>query len=246
MWTKYEKIARELRERITNGTYPPGSTLPPIPELIATYGVARETVRNAISALANEGLITPKAGVGTIVRDTGVVTLHSKPTDPHPVWDSTAGTDSETITIEANGEAANKEIAELLGVAVGDTVVKRLRHYYKGKDVVLLHEQWINGEVAGLILERTSYDCADKTTKQPSDLYSLMREAGHIPSQTTEAVTTRMPDPEEKETMNMPPGVPVLVTLRVTRDGQQKALETSSFVACGDRAEQTYTVQIPT
>ncbi|WP_143510895.1 GntR family transcriptional regulator [Pseudonocardia sp. Ae717_Ps2] len=31
MARKYEKIARELRERITNGTYPPGSTLPHSP-----------------------------------------------------------------------------------------------------------------------------------------------------------------------------------------------------------------------
>ncbi|OLM28849.1 hypothetical protein Ae717Ps2_5968 [Pseudonocardia sp. Ae717_Ps2] len=44
MARKYEKIARELRERITNGTYPPGSTLPALPELMATYEVARETV----------------------------------------------------------------------------------------------------------------------------------------------------------------------------------------------------------
>ncbi|OLM27589.1 hypothetical protein Ae717Ps2_7365 [Pseudonocardia sp. Ae717_Ps2] len=31
MARKYEKIARELRERITNGTYPPGSTSPHSP-----------------------------------------------------------------------------------------------------------------------------------------------------------------------------------------------------------------------
>ncbi|WP_198932395.1 GntR family transcriptional regulator [Pseudonocardia sp. Ae717_Ps2] len=60
-------MARELRERITNGTYPPGSTLPALPELMATYEVARETVRSAVSALANEGLVTPLSGVGTVV-----------------------------------------------------------------------------------------------------------------------------------------------------------------------------------
>lgn len=244
MWSKYERIARELRELITDGTYAPGSALPAIPELMATYGVARETVRNAISALANEGLVTPRSGVGTIVRDTGTVNLHSKPTDPHPVWDSTVGDDSKTVTVEAGHGTADKEIAELLNVEAGDPVVRRVRHYYKGRDVVLLHEQWINGPVAAAILEHTSYDTADATAEQPTDLYSLMRDAQCPPAQTTEVVTTRMPDPDEKEIMNMPAGIPVLVTLRTTHDQQQTALETSSFVACGDRAEQTYTVQL--
>jgi GntR family transcriptional regulator len=121
--------------------------------------------------------------------------------------------------------------------------VRRIRHYYKGRDVVLIHDQWITGKIARTIQEATSYDPGDKDAKQPTDLYSLMRQAGHPPKQTIETVTTRMPDPSEKEAMNMPPGIPVLITLRVT-DGPEAPLETSSFVACGDRASQTYTVPI--
>lgn len=244
MRTKYERIARELREKISDGTYAPGSTLPAIPELIATYGVARETVRNAISALANEGLVTPLSGVGTVVRDTSTVTMHSKPTNPHPPWASTVGDDSRTVTLEAEQTTADGEIAQRLGVEPGDQVVRRLRHYYKGRDVVLLHEQWIKMAVANAILEHTSYNPADAAAEQTTDLYSLMREAKYIPAQTTEIVTVRMPDPNEKDIMSMPAGIPVLVTLRTTHDQDEKALETSGFVACGDRAEQTYTVKL--
>lgn len=244
MWSKYERIARELREKISDGTYAPGSTLPPIPELMATYGVARETVRNAVSALANEGLVTPRSGVGTVVRDLGTVNMHSRPGNAHPPWGSTVGDDSRTVTLEAGQTPADQEIAERLGVEPGEQVVRRLRHYYKGRDVVLLHEQWIDPGVAAAILERTSYNPGDAAAEQPTDLYSLMRKAGYAPVQTTEIVTVRMPDPDEKETMTMPAGIPVMVTLRTTHDEQGRALETSSFVACGDRAEQTYTVKL--
>lgn len=244
MRSKYEKIAHDLREAIARGDHPPGSSLPAIPELMNTYGVARETVRNAISALANEGLVTPRSGVGTVVRDTGPVDLHSKPTDPHPVWGNTAGDDSKTITAEAEWTTANQEISGLLQTEPNSEVVRRLRHYYKGRDVVLIHDQWITGDTARAIRDATSYDAGDKDAEQPSDLYTLMRQAGHAPKATTETVTTRMPVPEEKEVMNMPPGIPVLVTLRVTTDGENKPLETSSFTACGDRASQTYTVPI--
>ncbi|WP_369804899.1 GntR family transcriptional regulator [Pseudonocardia sp. Ae717_Ps2] len=53
---------------------------------MATYEVARETVRSAVSALANEGLVTPLSGVGTVVRDLGTWTCHSQPGDAHPAW----------------------------------------------------------------------------------------------------------------------------------------------------------------
>jgi GntR family transcriptional regulator len=209
---------------------------------MAKYGVARETVRNAISALANEGLITPQPGVGTIVRDTGVVDLHSRPSEPHPVWNSTAGSDARTLTVTAEWITADHEIAELLGIKVGSDVVHRVRHYYKGRDIVLIHDQWVSGEVAHAIRDATSYDAGTKAD-QPTDLYSLMAQAGSAPEETVETVTTRMPDPGEKEVMNMPPGIPVLVTSRITRS-TAGPLETSSFVACGDRASQTYTVSI--
>lgn len=242
MWTKYERIARDLREAIARGEHPSGSVLPPIPELMARYGVARETVRSAISALANEGLVTPQSGIGTVVRDTGIVDLHSQPSQTHPVWDATAGSDARTVTVEARWTTADQEIAERLALEPNSDVVYRLRHYYKGRDIVLIHEQWITGSVASAIIRATSYD-PGSMAEQPTDLYSLMTQAGLTPRETTETVTARMPDPNEREIMTMPAGIPVLITLRTTH-GQDAVLETSSFTACGDRASQTYTVPL--
>ena len=125
MARKYEKIAHELREGITNGTYPPGSTLPALSELMATYEVARETVRSAVSVLANEGLVTPLSGVGTVVRDLGTVDMHSQPGDAHPAWGSTTGDDSKIATIEASYDVANHEVAQRLGI--GREVVEMLK-----------------------------------------------------------------------------------------------------------------------
>lgn len=245
MWTKHERIARDLRDAIKRGDIPAGQPLPAIPELMATYGVARETVRSAISALANEGLVTPQPGKGTIVRDTGTVNLHSRPTSAHPIWNLTAGDDSRTVTVAASWTTADPEITELLGLPQpGEQVVHRLRHYYKGHHVVLIHNQWVAGDVARAIKEATAYDPGDAKADQPTDLYSLMRQAHRVPAETTETVTTRMPDPEERDIMSMAPGIPVLVTLRITNDKDGAALETSSFIACGDRASQTYTVPI--
>jgi len=244
MWSKKQRIAHDLREAIARGDYPAGTALPAITELMATYEVARETVRGAIADLAHEGLVTPRNGIGTIVRDLGRVELRSRPGAAHPEWSNTSGEVASTLTIEAGPATADRKIAERLELSLGDIVIRRIRHYSKGRDVVLLHEQWISGKVAETIRKKTGYDAGNREQQMPHDLYTLMRMAGHPPASTTEVVTTRMPDPSEKETMNMPVGIPVLLTLRVTDGESGEKLETSNFVGCGDRSSQTYTVPI--
>ncbi|WP_298819962.1 FadR/GntR family transcriptional regulator [Chloroflexus sp.] len=63
-----EQVIEYLRQEITNQTYPVGSRLPPEPQLMAQFGVGRSTVREAIRALAHEGLLEVRQGDGTYVR----------------------------------------------------------------------------------------------------------------------------------------------------------------------------------
>ncbi|WP_163572510.1 winged helix-turn-helix domain-containing protein [Fodinicola feengrottensis] len=66
--TKYARLASVLRERIEDGVYPPGSPLPSENQLTAEYGESRATARNAVQALAAEGLVTVLHGKGAFVR----------------------------------------------------------------------------------------------------------------------------------------------------------------------------------
>lgn len=56
-----------LLEEIIDGTYPPGSSLPPEMELASTFDVSRVTVRAATTALAAQGIVRTDRGVGTTV-----------------------------------------------------------------------------------------------------------------------------------------------------------------------------------
>ncbi|TDD20303.1 GntR family transcriptional regulator, partial [Actinomadura sp. KC06] len=58
-----------LRQRVTDGTYAPGTRLPGEAALCAEFGVARNTVRRALSTLQSEGRITARTGVGRFVPD---------------------------------------------------------------------------------------------------------------------------------------------------------------------------------
>ncbi|MFF5262079.1 FadR/GntR family transcriptional regulator [Actinomadura viridis] len=64
-----EVIAR-LRRQITSGAWPVGSRIPTEPELVERLGVARNTVREAVRALAHNGLLDIRQGSGTYVAAT--------------------------------------------------------------------------------------------------------------------------------------------------------------------------------
>lgn len=62
-----DRVIATLRGQITSGTWPVGSRIPTEPELVAQLGVARNTVREAIRALAHNGLLDIRQGSGTYV-----------------------------------------------------------------------------------------------------------------------------------------------------------------------------------
>ncbi|GAA2415720.1 hypothetical protein GCM10010191_27560 [Actinomadura vinacea] len=66
-WGAYAQITDALRQRITEGTYAPGSQLPAEVALCAEFSVTRNTVRRALSTLQEEGLIKVHTGIGRFV-----------------------------------------------------------------------------------------------------------------------------------------------------------------------------------
>ena len=65
----YKRIAAALRDKITNGELLPGEQIPPIPQLMETYQVSRNTALRALRVLKDEGLITVEPGWGAFVAE---------------------------------------------------------------------------------------------------------------------------------------------------------------------------------
>jgi len=64
----YTKVAEQLQAHIIN-KLKPGDMLPPERELVRRFGVSRSSIRDAIRSLEIVGLLEPRQGVGTVVRD---------------------------------------------------------------------------------------------------------------------------------------------------------------------------------
>lgn len=65
----HEEVAARIRRLIADGRLKPGDRLPPERELAAALGVSRTSVRDAIRTLEVAGLVEPRQGEGTVVRE---------------------------------------------------------------------------------------------------------------------------------------------------------------------------------
>ncbi|WP_295535960.1 phosphonate metabolism transcriptional regulator PhnF [uncultured Thioclava sp.] len=63
----WRQISDTLRGEIAQGLYPAASKLPTEAQLSARFGVNRHTVRHALGALAEEGLVVSRRGAGVFV-----------------------------------------------------------------------------------------------------------------------------------------------------------------------------------
>jgi len=64
----YEEVARRLEQFIAE-RMKPGDMLPPERELAESFGVSRSSIRDAIRRLELVGMVEPRQGSGTIVRE---------------------------------------------------------------------------------------------------------------------------------------------------------------------------------
>ncbi|ASR34792.1 GntR family transcriptional regulator [Prauserella marina] len=68
-----DQVIGQLTEAIRTGEWPVGERIPTEPELVAELEVGRNTVREAVRALAHGGLLEVRQGDGTYVRATSEV-----------------------------------------------------------------------------------------------------------------------------------------------------------------------------
>ncbi|MFC0596914.1 FadR/GntR family transcriptional regulator [Streptomyces palmae] len=82
-----DQVIAQLRTQITSGEWPVGSRIPTEPELVEQLGVARNTVREAVRALAHNGLLDIRQGSGTYVVATSELAgvMHRRFADSDPL-----------------------------------------------------------------------------------------------------------------------------------------------------------------
>jgi GntR family transcriptional regulator len=222
----HQQVADEMRRAIRRGRWMPGTQIPTEPELCATYGVSRPTVRLAVTTLRTEGLLDVQQGRGTFVRAPRTpadrTVIDHAATDDFAHW-----TDVETpgVTHVRIDETAAAALQMLPGEAaflierllVHEPTGARARH-----EILLPMEHIVGSPLAQGPVARST-----------AQVFELLA-AHHGPLAWHESVSARMPHPDERAALHAADVTPLLVCRRTTctRDGHRPlALDTTTAPA---------------
>lgn len=241
---KYQEVAEQIRQKIADGTYPPGYELPPIKALMSEHGVSRTPVLTALKLLTDEGLLNPGRGRRkTTVRDSRRIRIPfsrynsvMQPGGTSGPWETACaeqGLDGQMQTVTVDTRPIGRDDAELLGVEPGSDVTYRLRHACVGDEVLQVQQAWYPAGIArqaGLGIP----------SKIRGGVYGALTAAGLRPVAVDETIRGRMPTPDEAKLMRTGTGVPLLTVERITCGADGQVLELLRVTAPADRIEFVY------
>lgn len=227
----YETIAEDLRSRIESGDLPPGAKVPGEKELMALHGVGRDTAYQALKQLRAEGLTVGRQGAPTRVRTYERIRRQASKRLSAEVWGEGRSMWSADIAdkvpevqgLRVERVPADEVAADRLGVAVGESVVRRSRHYVVDGKPVLIAVSYIPLDLA----QGTKIEEGDTG---PGGVWARLKDLGHSPKRSVEEVVCRMPWTAEKGQLEMLPGTPVIQITRCALDEGDRVVELNVMI----------------
>jgi DNA-binding GntR family transcriptional regulator len=220
----YFQIAENLKRAIEDGTLEPGERLDNELDLAERLGVSRPTVRQAVQRLVEQGLVTRRRGLGTVVvaprilRPMALTSLYDDLTASHR--------HPATTVLAAREIEADDELASVLALPVGAPVlsVERLR-LADGIPLAIMH----NHLPAGLLRGRPE-DGLEKT-----GLYELLRSQGVQLHAGEQVIAARRATAHEAKLLQAPRTATVLTMIRTTFDAVGRRVEHGRHAYLADR-----------
>jgi GntR family transcriptional regulator len=216
---KHVQVREYVRSLVSGMS--PGSPAPSERELVAQFGVARMTVRQAMDALVVEGLLERIPGKGTFVarprRTASTITSYTEEM-------ARRGLLAESITLLARREQAGPGVARALNITEGDPVIhwKRLRRADGAP--MCIEDAFLNEVLLPGFLQ----------AGMPTSLYDALDQRGMRPTWAEDSINADVCHPDEANHLEIDPGSPVLRHSRRALNGE-KVVEVSRSVFRSDR-----------
>ena len=214
----FVRLASHLRERIINGTFPPGQLLPGEEAVAREFNVSVGTVRKAFDVLSGQGLVTRHRGRGTFV---------SRATDERAFTsffrlvnrgDGQRRFPADQILLR---EKANADEHESLALELkSDEFVYRLRR------LRLLDERPLLLETIAFPLKRIMEKEWGEAETSSHLIYSFLeRQCGVSISRVEDRLQACALPAGAAEILDLPIGHPVLLVMRVAFDLENRPVE---------------------
>ncbi|MET8578632.1 FadR/GntR family transcriptional regulator [Streptomyces sp. NPDC005012] len=160
-----EQVIASLRTQITSGEWPVGSRIPTEPELVEQLGVARNTVREAVRALAHNGLLDIRQGSGTYVVATselaGVMHRRFADADPRHVAELRSSLEASAASLAAERRTERD--------------LRQLEALLRRRD-----EAWESGDVEAFVTADTGFHMAVVAASHNDVMTALYADLGEV------------------------------------------------------------------
>lgn len=220
----YVRLTSVLRSRIATGEWKIGQRIPSIDALCKEYGVARNTVRQALEILSTEGLIRGGRGVGTIVLQAPAISaidddLKNAISDP-----LTLGPDQ---TIQVLNRAKKVSIPDQLvrGLPVFSeyTLIRKL-HRFRDQPFALMD----------IYVASPIYDRFPKRADASVKIARLLRDSGVQIAKSRLEITTRPADHEAAQLLDYSMAGSLVCMRRWRTDKQGRIVTAGTYLYRGD------------
>lgn len=225
----WRQIADRIRLGIANGTLGGDGRLPPEVELAALYGVNRHTVRTAIAALMQEGLLRAEQGRGTFVAKRKKLSfpISSRTRFSAGLQGQVSARRSRLLTHRV--EKAPARVSEALGLAAGAEVI-RLETLSEADNFPLTRSTaWFDAErFAGF---------AEAFAELGSITLSYRRYGIEDYLRRSTVISARHADVDDLEDLRLAPGAIVLVAVAINVDLDGRPIQFAETRFAADRVE---------
>lgn len=240
--SRYQQVADQLRQAIIAGEYQPGQSLPSESVLAERYGLNRTTINRAVRLLATEGLVIVEHGRGAFVRPQRPV-MHVSASyvtrigeQPRASWQSEAerlGMRGSQRLVHVGEVTAPDEVARRLRVEPDSTVVVRRR-------IMLLDDEPVQLADSFYPLDLVQGTPIAQPGKLPGGTVAALERLGLELGDFEEHITARTATSDERQTLRLAGGVPVLVLIRTTYTTDGTPVEVSQAILTADRHQLSY------
>ena len=219
------QVYEEIANRIASGSLQQGGQLPPERELCQELGVSRATVRRALAALEDEGLIFVVQGRGTFVTSPRLVE------PPNTLMSFTQlaaerGLTAGSHVLRAEVRPSTIAEADRFRIAPGSPVFDLHRLRTLDTIPIAIDHSIVLLSAAPLLPD------ADWST---ASLYEALAEAGSAPARADYDVEARAADALSADQVDVPVGAPLLIASTSSYDRNDHLIEIGGIIYRGDR-----------
>ena len=157
-----------IRQRIHDGEWKPGDRIPSEHELVAALGVSRMTVHRALHEMAEHGILSRFAGIGTFVAEerpqSGLLKITNIATETRA-----RGHEYGCDVISVGRESANLEVASALDLHTGDSVFHAVCVHRENGVPIQIEDRYVNPKAAPDFLAHAWVEHKGEPVLDPGD-----------------------------------------------------------------------------